>query len=510
MPRQIQYIEVPVVDGVNYVMTATDNVLYYYITGTVALTSNWSLTIGAGAAAGMRCHIQYDGNVTLGGNHLFILGTQIDDDLATKDFEAFAFYNGTSWTVRFFPDWEESGFIETSDIADDAVTNDKLNTMTQGTVKVGGAGGAPTDLDAKTSGQILIGDGTDLKSVPVSGDIAITSGGAVTIAADAVTNTKLANITRGYIKVGGIADAPTDLNAKTNGYILIGDGTDVKSVAMTGDVTITNAGVTTVNPALLPNAVWEVGTGANSVQTIGTGCDASGDKSVSCGENTTASNADAFAEGNATTASNIAAHSEGSGTIASGQDAHAQNTFTIASALSSHSQGYHSVAHLFASSAYSCGKFNINGDAQQLDVQLKKLTTDATPAYMLLGDGATEIAIPTDCTANIDIRVVAVQTAGAAGTIGDSFMQNIKLCAKNIAGVSSVVTHNGATLANYSVVAGDVLYELSSCDAAFGGTAVASVSANKLHITVTGENNKSIQWVAYVSMVWTGYRNFSI
>ena len=63
---------------------------------------------------------------------------------------------------------------------------------------------------------------------------------------DAVTNAKLANITRGSIKVGGVADAPSDLVALTDKQILIGDGTDVISVAVTGDITISNAGVTAI------------------------------------------------------------------------------------------------------------------------------------------------------------------------------------------------------------------------------------------------------------------------
>jgi hypothetical protein len=67
-----------------------------------------------------------------------------------------------------------------------------------------------------------------------------------TIGNDKVDNDKLANMTRGTVKVGGAADAPTDLDAKTDGNILIGDGTDVNSVAVSGDVTITNAGVTTI------------------------------------------------------------------------------------------------------------------------------------------------------------------------------------------------------------------------------------------------------------------------
>ena len=80
----------------------------------------------------------------------------------------------------------------------------------------------------------------------VSGDATIAAGGALTIANDSVDNNMLANITRGSIKVGGASDAPTDLDAKTDGQILVGDGTDVNSVAVSGDVTLANDGAVTI------------------------------------------------------------------------------------------------------------------------------------------------------------------------------------------------------------------------------------------------------------------------
>lgn len=61
---------------------------------------------------------------------------------------------------------------------------------------------------------------------------------------EAVTLGKMADLARGSIIVGGAADRPVALDAKTNAQILIGNGADVKSVAVTGVLTITNAGVT--------------------------------------------------------------------------------------------------------------------------------------------------------------------------------------------------------------------------------------------------------------------------
>lgn len=142
--------------------------------------------------------------------------------------------------------WIPDAVVTVGDIPDDSITNAKLTNMTRGTIKVGGASDAPTDLDAKTDTQILVGDGTDISSVAVSGDVTLANTGAVTIAADSVENTMLSNMTRGTVKVGGASDAPTDLDAKTDTQILIGDGTDVNSVAVSGDVTVANTGAVTI------------------------------------------------------------------------------------------------------------------------------------------------------------------------------------------------------------------------------------------------------------------------
>jgi hypothetical protein len=82
----------------------------------------------------------------------------------------------------YFPD----GAIGADGLADGAVTLAKLDAIARGSVIVGGDGNAPTALDAKASGQILVGDGTDLKSVPVTGDVTIGATGETTIGAGKV------------------------------------------------------------------------------------------------------------------------------------------------------------------------------------------------------------------------------------------------------------------------------------------------------------------------------------
>jgi len=147
------------------------------------------------------------------------------------------------------------------------------------------------DDDAKaTSGYILVADGTDFKSVAVSGDVTISTAGAVTIGAgtvetamieaDAINGTRLAddavdsehytdgsidtahiadlNITTGKIANDAITGAKIalfdDSYAATNTHILVADGTDFDNVAVTGDVTISNAGVTSIGSEVITNA----------------------------------------------------------------------------------------------------------------------------------------------------------------------------------------------------------------------------------------------------------------
>ncbi len=107
---------------------------------------------------------------------------------------------------------------------------------------------ADTDISTPADASLLLYDtGTSTwRDGVMSGDATIDDVGAFTIADDAVSNTKLANIAQGSVKVGGGSNAPTDLDAKTSGQILVGDGTDIASVAVSGDVTLASDGAITI------------------------------------------------------------------------------------------------------------------------------------------------------------------------------------------------------------------------------------------------------------------------
>ena len=117
--------------------------------------------------------------------------------------------------------------VVNSMLADDAVGLDELANITDGSILIGGASNAPTE-------------------VAVTGDVTITNAGVTSIGAQKVVNSmladdavgldELANITDGSILIGGASNAPTE-------------------VAVTGDVTITNAGVTSIGAQKVVNSM---------------------------------------------------------------------------------------------------------------------------------------------------------------------------------------------------------------------------------------------------------------
>lgn len=80
---------------------------------------------------------------------------------------------------------------------------------------------------------------------------------------------EMASLGQGHIRVGNDDNEPEQLDASGDGYILIGDGSDLNSVEVTGDIGIDNAGVVTIgNGAITQN---KLGSDANLAAVIAAG-----------------------------------------------------------------------------------------------------------------------------------------------------------------------------------------------------------------------------------------------
>lgn len=202
--------------------------------GAITLTSALNITVTGTPISNTEILFIYGGTITTDtatGKSVNIFGTELTNAQALYEGEIKAYYNGSSWEIKIFPD-AESGLatldgaalvaqsIPTTAIIDKAITITKVADMTRGTVRVGGTGNLPIDLNAKTTNYILIGDGTDVKSVPVSGAITLNSSGVATIPSGYITNSMLATPPQTYFRFSSTFN-PTQIKSMNTSPITI-------------------------------------------------------------------------------------------------------------------------------------------------------------------------------------------------------------------------------------------------------------------------------------------------
>jgi len=232
--------------------------------GAVALTSNGQLIIGGsdGPAAATLTGTSNEITVTNGANSITLSlpdDVTIGGDLTiTDDVTSLVDINDMRDIVK------SRNIINSGSVSDSHITGSMTGSFTGD-----GSGLTGTGLDVdtlsdygaqtlhQTQDNFLVSDNGTEKKIKfsdledsifanISGDATVAGGGALTIAADSVSNSMLENMTQGTVKVGGGSNAPTDLDAKTDGQILVGDGTDINSVAVSGDIGLANNGAVTI------------------------------------------------------------------------------------------------------------------------------------------------------------------------------------------------------------------------------------------------------------------------
>ena len=139
--------------------------------------------------------------------------------------------------------------------AGDFTTLDTTGALTVGTDIT--ISGDDIIMATNTDAYMLVADGTSYNPVAITGDVTLTNAGVTSIGADKVitakildgnvTNAKLADMAANTVKVrdANSSGAPSDVALATT-EILIGDGTGFTAAALSGDVTMTNAGVVNV------------------------------------------------------------------------------------------------------------------------------------------------------------------------------------------------------------------------------------------------------------------------
>ncbi len=172
--------------------------------------------------------------------------------------------------------------------------------------------------------------------------------------------------------------------------------------------------------------------------------------------------------------------------------------------------------------AWASGVFAASGDAQAGEFVLRRSTTDAT-ATRLTADGAAPgaantVNLPANTTMGFSVLVIGRQIGGSGGTVGDSAYWYVDVFAQRgaTAGTTLISCHQLSARNVYTSQPGTAgaVAMLPSSASNNGTSAGASVGADLwrcqitadttnagLAITVTGQPNQTIRWVARILSV---------
>jgi len=217
-------------------------VIQYKAYGTKALSANVTIDPSGTAKEGMIVLFDYRATITttvavsrFGDYSLTIFGTKLPYSFLAKKCKIFCEYHGAAWAVYILPSIDSIPAIKL-EMIDPTILDDTTLAAdgTTGIFKVKDAGVGATQLATNAVEEAKIKD-------------------------KAATLAKMADLARGSIIVGGASDRPAALSGKTSAYILIGNGTDVISVPVSGDVTIAADGTVTIGAAKVLSAMIKSG-----------------------------------------------------------------------------------------------------------------------------------------------------------------------------------------------------------------------------------------------------------
>lgn len=167
--------------------------------GAINLLAGQIITASGTPIRGSEFVFMYAGGVTSNAavGSVSFMGVNLTDAQALQPLIISAYWNGSIWDVKIILDDNGTKVISGAELVDGSVPNialtnntitlAKLANVTRGWIVGGVTGAAPSAIQANASGQILIGDGTDIISRAVTGDITIGSTGVTAIGAGKVT-----------------------------------------------------------------------------------------------------------------------------------------------------------------------------------------------------------------------------------------------------------------------------------------------------------------------------------
>jgi len=403
------------------------------------------------------------------------------------------------------------------------------NSLTVSTLTPNGAvypttGGLLTSTAALTDGQILIGDtsGAPVASTLTAGsNISITNGaGSITIATinnGTVTSVDVSGGTTGLTTSGGpITSSGTITLAGTvnTGH----GGTGLTSIGTADQVLgVNSAGTALEYKTIAAGTGISVTPGANVLTIANTGVlsfsqtvpsflsisgatSATGDVSSAITLATQSANtvfAGPTSGGAATptfralTAADVSTaiqlYRENPSTpttpSATGTNAVAIGSGSSATATGSFAEGAGTNARIFGQKAYANGSFATAGDAQHGVYVARNITTTNASTELFLDGSATQLVMPNNSVFTFDILVAARRTDATGGGAAYRFVG---------------VAKKDATAGSVTFVGTPSKTVVGETNAAWDAAVSVDTTTGAFRVTVTGENAKTIRWVATI------------
>lgn len=393
----------------------------------------------------------------------------------------------------------------------------QVDTFTPNSMLYVTTGGQVVSTAALTDGQILIGD---TGSVPVAATltggtgITVTNGaGSITIDVDPTevvtsfsagsTGLTPASATSGAITLGGTlatanggtglttigaADQFLSVNSGATGleYKTIAAGTGISVTPGANVLTIANTGVTSVALSL-PASVFSVS--GSPVTTTGTLTGSFATQSANtifAGPSSGGAAVPTFrtlAYADLPLQLYVENPSTPTAPVASGANAVAIGSGSSATASGSFAEGAGTDARIFGMKAYANGSFATAGDAQHGVYVLRNTTTNNTLTELFLDGSSTQIVMPDNSLFTFDILVAGRRTDATGGGAGYRFVGVAKK--DTTAGSVTFVGTPSKTIIGETNTPWDAAVSVDTGTGAF-------------RVRVTGENAKTIRWVATV------------
>lgn len=228
------------------------DVSFVDIYGTATLSTNWTIQAYGTPNYEMSLWAYYHADVNLNGNSLTIFGEELTREMANDTLMIISYYVNSSWETIILQSVNNEGWVISSYI-DTAMFNTDEIALSAGKYGLVDNGISIGKIEEMLAGTLIVGDGSNQPTeTVVTGDVTINGSGVTAIGNDKVTTVKIldANVTlakleslsRGYMIIGNSSNRPTATDVNNNGYLLVGDGTDLNSVNPSGDVDIDGSG----------------------------------------------------------------------------------------------------------------------------------------------------------------------------------------------------------------------------------------------------------------------------